>query len=390
MQPVGSTPPGSGRIVTSIDLLGGGVITSGNVEVRDITDLAAESLTNPNLTAGASWTQTGDFALAANAATYTHAAGTGTFEQTSAAAAIPWATLGMNSWYVFTYTTSAVTGAPTCTLTTSFALASTSLSTAAGTYTVTFQAKATTLASFVVQCTSGAAATITFDTLSLKRVVGGDIIVNGQALAEMTQTTGTVTPGYAFIGAIGTGMGTETASTVRFFASNATIWNMQSGVLFSAATDTATLGATTVPMQGVYATRFTQGSKSKALTETVATTFVTVACPQTASANFCAGRVIYTVYETDATDMSTIQGTAQFNCVNKAGTESCSAISDVQTASLVTGAGDTLACTITAVTGLADVIGLAADCTDGATMVQTTLNILYRLDMPQINTVAPQ
>lgn len=132
-----------------------------------------------------------------------------------------------------------------------------------------------------------------------------------------------------------------------------------------------------------------QGFSSKALTETSATNFATVAVPQTAGANFAGGEVIYTVYETDATDSTTLSGSAKFAAVNKAGTESCAAIADVQTAAISTGAF-TLTCTMTCVTGLTDVVALAMNCTDAGTMTQSTLNILYRFNQPQPNVVIPQ
>jgi hypothetical protein len=102
-------------------------IWGSNLELRDPTQLAAESLTNGALTAGTSWTQTADFALAANAATYTHNTGAGSFQQTSAAAAIPWASTGINGWFTLTYTVSAVTGTPVCTVPSTFALAAQTL-----------------------------------------------------------------------------------------------------------------------------------------------------------------------------------------------------------------------------------------------------------------------
>jgi hypothetical protein len=126
-----------------------------------------------------------------------------------------------------------------------------------------------------------------------------------------------------------------------------------------------------------------------ALTAASATTFVTVAVPQTAGANFAGGEVIYTVYETDGTDTTTLSGRARFNAANKAGTETCSAIVDSQTAIVTTQGADTLTCAITCVTGLVDVVGLAANCTDAGSMAETTFSISYRLDMAQINTLTP-
>jgi hypothetical protein len=154
--------------------------------------------------------------------------------------------------------------------------------------------------------------------------------------------------------------------------------------------DSVDTGAATIPFKDSYLARSIQGSKSKALTAAAATEFVRVAIPQTALVNFAGGKVYYQVYETDGTDMTTLKGEAQFNCVNKAGTEGCSAIADVQTAIYTSQGADTLTCAITAVTGLADMIGLAANCTDAGSMAETSFTIYYRLDMLQPNTVTPQ
>ncbi|OHE72087.1 MAG: hypothetical protein A2Z99_06090 [Treponema sp. GWB1_62_6] len=149
-------------------------VFSGNAEIADPTDLGSESLTNPNLTAGTSWTAAGDMALAADAATYTHATGSGTLTQASgdfAVAAVA------NRWYKFTYTVSAVTTGCTAVIPNTFASASTALTLTAGAQTTYFQA-ASSPADFQIAVTSTAGA-VTFDTFSLKEIQGGDVIVNG-------------------------------------------------------------------------------------------------------------------------------------------------------------------------------------------------------------------
>lgn len=141
--------------------------------------LASESLTNPNLTGGTDWTRTGDFALTGNAATYTHSAGSGTFQQASgtlAIASIP------NRWYTFGYTVSGRTGGtPACVITTAFAKTfdvTFTLKVAAGTYTRQVQANSAP-GNFVISCTSSVATTITYDTLSLKENLGGEMSLGG-------------------------------------------------------------------------------------------------------------------------------------------------------------------------------------------------------------------
>lgn len=162
------------------------------------------------------------------------------------------------------------------------------------------------------------------------------------------------------------------------------------GVLTPEASGTRDLGkANPLFWRTLYLSHSIQGASLKALTESNATAFVQVAVPQTAAANYAGGEVTYTIYETDGTDSAVIEGNFKFSCVNKAGTESCAAIADVQTATIATSV-NTLACTITAVTGLVDVVQFAANCTDAATLTQTILQIQYRLNMPQPNTVTPQ
>lgn len=155
---------------------------------------------------------------------------------------------------------------------------------------------------------------------------------------------------------------------------------------FYVTNDTLSLGLGTFAWKEFYVLRSIQGSKSKALTEGAATTMVTVAVPQTAGSNFAAGEFKYTVYASDGTDSQALNGVAKFSAVNKAGTETCT-LEDDQITDEAASAG-TLACTVTCVVGLTDVVGLALDCTSSLT--QTTLNGLYRLDMQQVNTVAPQ
>jgi len=164
----------------------------GDLELRDPAQLGSESLTNGALTAGTSWTATTDFALAADAATYTHSAGGGSLTQASTAAAIPFASAGQNGWFSITYTTSAVTGSTlTCSLTAGvndFVDVAIPLSTAAGTYTIVVKAQVTAPDNFKLSCNSSAAATITFDTLSLKQINGGDLTVQGNLTVHGTTT----------------------------------------------------------------------------------------------------------------------------------------------------------------------------------------------------------
>jgi hypothetical protein len=147
--------------------------------------------------------------------------------------------------------------------------------------------------------------------------------------------------------------------------------------------DDFSIGFSTKLISNGYFARSIQGSKTKALTEGAATTVATVAVPQTAGSNFAAGEVLYTVYATDGTDTQTLNGSAFFSAVNKAGTEACQ-ITDDQIGTEAASTG-TLVCTVACAVGLTDVVGITFDCTSSLT--QSTLNALVRFDMQKTNTL---
>lgn len=186
----------------------------------------------------------------------------------------------------------------------------------------------------------------------------------------------------------GTGFFRSASNALGFSANGVATLILTSSNLTMNTGDAITLGQVSSNRQWMelYLSRGTMGSKTKILTETSATEFVRVAVPQTAAANYAGGKAIWTVYASDGTDSQSISGESKFTAVNKAGTETCAAIIDSQT--LAAASAGTLTCTITCVTGLTDVVGLAANCTSSLT--QTTLNILWRLDMTQVNTITPQ
>ena len=132
--------------------------------------------------------------------------------------------------------------------------------------------------------------------------------------------------------------------------------------------------------------RSIQGSKTKALTEGAVTAVTQIAVPQTAGSNSADAVVQWTVYASDGTDTQTRRGSTYLAAVNKAGTETCT-VGDIGTPVVAVSAG-TLTCTASCITGLADVVQFALDCTSSLT--QTSLNALVRLDMDQPNTVTPQ
>lgn len=148
----------------------------GDVFAIGASSVGSESLTNPNLTSGTSWTRTGDFALTGDAAVYTHSSGTGTLSQASGTLAIAGRT---NRWYRFTYTVSSVTGSPTARVTTfgnGAPQETWALDLTAGSHTLWILCNA---GNFTITGTSAAAATFTLDTFSLKEVQAGDLNIGG-------------------------------------------------------------------------------------------------------------------------------------------------------------------------------------------------------------------
>ena len=130
-----------------------------------------------------------------------------------------------------------MTGAPVCTVPATFALAAQSLTVTAGTYTVVFQAMATTVGDFKISCTSGAAATVTFDTLSLKQINGGNLTVQGRVLVG----NGTAAaPGYSFISQPTHGLFIHTDSTLSVSSNGARRYAFSGNGLYGV-TDTSFL-----------------------------------------------------------------------------------------------------------------------------------------------------
>lgn len=146
-----------------------------------------ESLTNGALTSGTSWTVTGDFALAANAATFTDSSHAGTLSQAVTALA---RTGRSGAKYQFTYTTSTASGDIAATITTAFASSATSLVglATAGTYTVEFTA-ADIPGAFTISATASTGA-VTLDALSLVEVVEPQDIMQVKRAVITVETAG--------------------------------------------------------------------------------------------------------------------------------------------------------------------------------------------------------
>ncbi len=361
----------------------GVVQNAGDLELRDPTQLSGQVLTNPDLTGGTTWVRTNDFALAADAATYTHSAGNGTFYQVSATAALPWDNTGHNAWYTFTYTVSAITGTPVCTIPATWAAtAQTLVTSAAGTYsTGPFQATSPVGVNFTISCTSGAAATITFDSLSLLRIIGGDLTVQGKLFAS-----GAFAPAYAFINNPGAGLGASDANSFTAFVASGPKWTWIATAYYPSVTDTQSMGTATNLATHAFIARSIQGYKQKTITDASATAFVRIGLSQTVGVNFAGGDVLYTVQCNDGstTNAAHRSGRVAFDCVNTAGSESC-AFATVDAGNSASLAVGSYAMSVPTFTGSApgtDTIDLTvnADCTGVAGPASMTIQ--YRLDMP--------
>jgi len=192
-------------------------------------------------------------------------------------------------------------------------------------------------------------------------------------------------------------LGTGTARNLVLFSSGGQVqllggagagWTLSTGgAFYPNTTDSYPFGGSANQITEAHISRSIQGSKSKALTESSATSFTRVAVPQTAGANHAAGKVIYEVYATDGTDSQSLVGEVYFSAVNKAGTETCS-IGLVGTEILAVSAVSTLTCTHTCASAAADTVDISSNCV--SSLAQTTFTIQSRLDMPQPNTVTPR
>lgn len=173
--PAGSTTLATVLAIRSTDRClnhsGGGIFSNTLVapDVLPINTLGSQSLTNPGLTSGTSWTATGDCTLTKNRAQFLYSSGAGsTLTQTSGTMAVA----GVASrWYSFTYTATSMLLLPTLAITTSFAESDVPLPTEAGTHTVYFRAAASP-GDFVISATLTVGQRVYLDTFSLKEVAG--------------------------------------------------------------------------------------------------------------------------------------------------------------------------------------------------------------------------
>lgn len=128
-----------------------------------LSTLTPSEILSDNNLSGSNWAGGGDCTVAAGVATCAFATGTGTLTQAVGDFDVA-ATAGET--YVLQYTVGALTGTPTCAVTTSFADASTPLTIASGTQTATIVAKGVP-SDLVISCMLVATETFTLDDITL-------------------------------------------------------------------------------------------------------------------------------------------------------------------------------------------------------------------------------
>lgn len=147
----------------------------------------------------------------------------------------------------------------------------------------------------------------------------------------------------------------------------------ESPAIYTTTTDATDLGRSAELFKSLYLSRSIQGSKTKALTESSATTVFTIALADKAVTS---GTVMWAVHAADATNTQMVSNEFGFDCLNEADTEACT-INNHGTDTDNTPTG-TLTCTDAWAYGT-NTASFTLDCVSSLT--QTTLNAYVRLDM---------
>lgn len=145
------------------------------------------------------------------------------------------------------------------------------------------------------------------------------------------------------------------------------------------------IGSSSSTFLSLYATTSIQGVRSKALTESAATSFVQIAVT---SGGYTSGYADYSIYANDSTDYQIREGQMHFSIVNKAGTETCVLGTPTETIAETAGAS-TLTNAFTCSTSPTNGVLLQANAVSSLT--QTTLSIGSRIVITSgTATVTPQ
>ena len=162
-------------------------IITGDTYIKRTTSTGVEVLNNGNLTLGTSWSATNNCSLSSDTAVCTFVSGSAS-TLTQASTDFATAVKG-GRWYVFKYTITGLTGYPSANITTGIANVSTPLYLSAnGTHSIYFFSK-TIPTDFVITTTLASGQAFTIDSLSLKEVNGGDLLVNGNVGIGTTNPT---------------------------------------------------------------------------------------------------------------------------------------------------------------------------------------------------------
>jgi hypothetical protein len=175
----------------------------GDLNIVEPTYLAGESLKNGTDFAS-NWGVGNDFAIGGGVATYTDSVHSGTLTQLAANQNTP--AVG-SRWYSFQY----VVTANTCvgcvvTITTSYALSAYTLDMTVGSGHAIYFKSAVAPTDFVISVTGSSAGGFTLDNFSLKEVLGGDLTVNRNLIADTVnaktgfQVNGAATNGNCLVG----------------------------------------------------------------------------------------------------------------------------------------------------------------------------------------------
>jgi hypothetical protein len=169
------------------------------------------------------------------------------------------------------------------------------------------------------------------------------------------------------------------------FKVGGTVWWYISatGILYPNGDDGKDIGSASNKVKELYVSRSIQGSKVKALTEGSPTSVVQIAIPDE---DFFEVTFRWAVFADDGTDHQILKGEYLLVCINKDGSEACTAGSNhADISNLSTG---TLTCSESIDVSGSNAVIITLDC--DSSLTQTTLDAYYRLDMLNPQTVTPQ
>ena len=163
------------------------------------------------------------------------------------------------------------------------------------------------------------------------------------------------------------------AASTNFQVAGTTKWQVNTTAFVPGQNNSSDIGSTSSQMvRTMYLATSLQGSATKVLTESSATSFVSVSV---ANSSYCAGHVDYVVFAADASDAQSVTGQLFFSAVaTSAGAVTAAGLSDQHNLNPTTTGTLTNAMTQTTGTNLLTLQANAA-----SSLSQTTLKIDYRV-----------